>query len=142
MTTIQNKLQAGKALITGFGKLIFDNNGLIELEDEVATMLSELKGFDIVTPEAPKSLSPDDNKVNQEDDENSVDDQQANAGGTPELDEETQDSDEVEIPSDVPLDKDYLNTLTVPALKKIAKDKGIDTTDLTKKIPLIDAILA
>lgn len=136
---LMNLRYAGKKLVTGFGTIEFNEAGVAEVEDVVADALSELRGFSVQgdnSEEQSEEISTDENSQEfeqPEDAEDSNEDEPSDEEG--EMDESEDDSDES-------YSEEELDKLTVPQLKKIAAEKGINIKDLTKKGQLISAILA
>lgn len=141
---LMNLRYAGKKLNTGFGTIEFNEAGVAEVEDVVANALAELRGF---------SVQEDNSEEQAEEiptEEGSQESEQENAGEETEDEEPSEDGDEEESEDEDSEDEDSeetyseeeLDKLTVPQLKKIAAEKGINTKDLTKKGQLISAILA
>ena len=136
---LMNLRYAGKKLNTGFGTIEFNEAGVAEVEDVVANALAELRGF---------SVQEDNSEEQAEEvptEEGSQESEQENAGEETEDEEPSEDGDEEESEeedSDEAYSEEELDKLTVPQLKKIAAEKGINTKDLTKKGQLISAILA
>lgn len=136
---LMNLRYAGKKLNTGFGTIEFNEAGVAEVEDVVANALAELRGF---------SVQEDNSEEQAEEiptEEGSQESEQENAGEETEDEEPSEDGDEEESEdedSEETYSEEELDKLTVPQLKKIAAEKGINTKDLTKKGQLISAILA
>ena len=116
-------LFAGKSITTSKGELTFDKDGACMVEDETADAFKDIRGF------AVENDSENNNKTdNVEGDKISGDDV-----NTPETDSSlTEDADE---------DKNIdLDALSVPSLKKYAKEHEIDITGLNTKEPILKAI--
>ena len=127
MKKLINMLFAGKSINTSKGKLTFDKDGACVLEDEVADAFKDVKGFII------------ENNDNDHDEENSdktvnAAENSSNATGGIEGDFEDK-TDTESITGGVDLD-----SLSVPSLKKYAKDNGIDIAGLTTKEPILKVI--
>ena len=146
---LMNLRYAGKKLNTGFGTIEFNEAGVAEVEDVVANALAELRGFsvqednseeqaeEIPTEEGSQESEQENAGEETEDEEPSEDGDEEESEDEDSEDEDSEDEDSEETYSEEELDK-----LTVPQLKKIAAEKGINTKDLTKKGQLISAILA
>lgn len=136
---LMNLRYAGKKLNTGFGTIEFNEAGVAEVEDVVANALAELRGFSVQEDNSEEQAE----EISTE--EGSQESEQENAGEETEDEEPSEDGDEEESEeedSDETYSEEELDKLTVPQLKKIAAEKGINTKDLTKKGQLISAILA
>lgn len=136
---LMNLRYAGKKLNTGFGTIEFNEAGVAEVEDVVANALAELRGFSVQednSEEQAEEISTEEDSQESEQ-ENAVEETEGEEPSEDEAEEESEDEDSDETYSEEELDK-----LTVPQLKKIAAEKGINTKDLTKKGQLISAILA
>lgn len=136
---LMNLRYAGKKLNTGFGTIEFNEAGVAEVEDVVANALAELRGFSVQEDNSEEQAE----EISTE--EGSQESEQENAGEETEDEEPSEDGDEEESEeedSDEIYSEEELDKLTVPQLKKIAAEKGINTKDLTKKGQLISAILA
>lgn len=136
---LMNLRYAGKKLNTGFGTIEFNEAGVAEVEDVVANALTELRGFSVQEDNSEEQAE----EISTE--EGSQESEQENAGDETEDEEPSEDGDEEESEeedSDETYSEEELDKLTVPQLKKIAAEKGINTKDLTKKGQLISAILA
>lgn len=136
---LMNLRYAGKKLVTGYGTIEFDEAGIAEVEDVVADALSELRGFSVQednSEEQAEEVSTEDNSQETEQENNAED------SNEDEPSDEEEEPAEDEDDSDESYSEEELDKLTVPQLKKIATEKGINTKDLTKKGQLISAILA
>ena len=125
LAKLMNLKYAGKKLTTGFGTIEFNELGIAEVEDTVADTLVELQGFSVQKEE----LDEDTKEISPEEDSQKF--EQENPVEDKELEEDSEEYTEEE-----------LDKLTVPQLKKIANEMGVNTKDLTKKNQLISAILA
>lgn len=125
MKKLINLLFAGKSVNTSEGKLTFDDKGICILEDEVADVFKNVKGF-VVENDAENNDDIDDEK-----DSDKIENTSENNDN-----DDKKDLEDVDDTSD---DID-LNSLSVPSLKKYAKEQGIDINGLTTKEPLIKAI--
>lgn len=137
MAILKNLSFANKALVTQWGKLLFDAEGKTKVDDEAGKKLSTLKGFSVdldsdmeessyseENPQETKDTTP-------ENEENEVQEQ-----------EDVSDSEEAETESEiVDYTENELGEKNVPQLKKIAKELGIKTASDAKKQQLIEAIL-
>lgn len=159
MKKLINMLFAGKSINTSKGELTFDKDGACVLEDEVADAFKNVKGF-VVENDAENNDNADDEKgsddtvTTPENNSNAADgDKEDSADGSEnETDAEDDDTDTDEDDTETPDDKDdesdaddaaddiNLDSLSVPSLKKYAKDNGIDITGLTTKEPILKAI--
>lgn len=130
MKRLINMLFSGKSINTSKGKLTFDKDGACVLEDEVADAFKGIKGF-IVENDAENNDNTNDEKdsdqtvIPPENDSNAAD------GDNEDSENETDGGTDDEV---------NLNSLSVPSLKKYAKDNGIDITGLTTKEPILKAI--
>ena len=154
MKKLINMLFAGKSINTSRGKLTFDKDGACVLEDEVADAFKDVKGFvvendaenndntndekdsdhTVITPENDSNAADGDNEDSTDDSENETD-AEDDENNTNEDDTEDDNTDAEDTDDDVILD-----SLSVPSLKKFAKDNGIDITGLTTKEPILKAI--
>lgn len=123
MAILKNIAFANKNLVTAFGKITFDGNGEVHLDDSAAEKLATLDGFSIVeettTPDTKNAVETKSEQV-------------ADEVATDTVEEET--ADEV-------IDRDELEKMNVPQLRKYAKTNNIDISGLSKKDDIIDAIL-
>lgn len=126
MSKILNLRMKGKQLVTSFGILQFDANGITDLPEEQAKELLSIKGFEL----ADDTLKNFDSKSTES---LPVINPSAEDENTQEGDENTQEDEPSEETSD-------FDKMTVPQLKKYAKDHNIDLMGANKKdeiIPLI-----
>lgn len=107
---IENILRRGRIVKIGDTEIQFDANGVAEVDAELATRLLKLGGYHSCDSAA-KPAQP--------------------AKAAP--------PDAVSEPS-APAETPDLASLTAAQLKKLAKDKGIDVGEATKKAELIEAI--
>ena len=136
---LMNLRYAGKKLTTGFGTIEFNEAGVAEVEDVVANALAELRGFSVQEDNSEEQSEeiPTEEDSQESEQENAEEETEDEEPSEDETEEESEDGESEETYSEEELDK-----LTVPQLKKIAAEKGINTKDLTKKGQLISAILA
>lgn len=107
MSKIINERYKGKNLVTSFGILQFDMDGIAEVEEEFVGKLLELKGFSLA----------------QEDTQEKEDTTQKIEPSNPEAEKKEE--------------KPDFDKLTVPQLKKYAREHGIDLKDANKKVEII-----
>ena len=148
MKKLINLLLAGKSINTSEGVLTFDDNGVCVLEDETADAFKNVRGF-VVENDAENNDSTGDEKDPDKAENPSENDPNTLEGDTDDSTDETTDDenkntdDENKNTDDENKNTDEevdLNSLSVPSLKKYAKEQGIDITGLTTKEPLIKAI--
>lgn len=123
MSKVINLSMKNRKMVTSFGKFEFDSDGVVDIPEEHVQSILEIPGFDPVegikipdqkTTETPAvEVSSAEVETDQEDDES-----------TPENDL-----------------AEELDKLTVPQLKKYAKDHGVDIMGATKKDEIIPLIL-
>lgn len=123
LAKLLNSRYAGKKLVTGFGTIEFDEAGVAKVEEAAANALAKLKGFSVQEDDSEEEMeeTPAEEDSDETEQESDVEDAE---------DEDSEDYTEEE-----------LDKLTVPQLRKIANERGINTKDLTKKSQLIAAIL-
>lgn len=129
MSKIENTRLKNKNLISAFGTFSFNKDGIADIDnEEFFKELLKMKGF------FPVDFSNAENgqKPDQIPEETSDATSYLN---TEEVSQETENSDAIED-EDVDLDK-----LTVPQLKKYAKEHDVDLMDATKKDEIISIIL-
>ena len=107
MSKIINERYKGKNLVTSFGILQFDMDGIAEVKEEFVGKLLELSGFSLA----------------QED--------------TQEKEEVTQKIEPSNPEAEKKEEKPDFDKLTVPQLKKYAREHGIDLKDANKKVEII-----
>jgi len=159
MKKLINMLFAGKSINTSKGKLTFDKDGACVLEDEVADAFKDVKGFvvendsenndntndeknsdqTVITPENDSNAADGDKEDSTDDSENETD-AEDDDDNTNEDDTETDGSEDDNTDAEDTADDVNLDSLSVPSLKKFAKDNGIDITGLTTKEPILKAI--
>lgn len=155
MAILKNLSFANRELVTQWGKLHFDKNGEVEVDDEVGKKLSTLKGFSVEAGEESENNSndeensqegenetPEDEESEEEvetDSEESEDDTTEDDAEAETEDEESEESEE-EVETTAYTEKE-LEEKTVPQLRKIAKDMGLAISSDAKKKQIIDAIL-
>ena len=120
MKKLINMLFAGKSVNTSKGELTFDKDGACVLEDDVADAFKNVKGF-VVENDAENNDKTNDEKSSEQ------------TASTPENDAKAADGDDEN--EDINLD-----SLSVPSLKKYAKEHEIDITGLNTKEPIQKAI--
>ena len=145
MKKLINMLFAGKSINTSKGELTFDKDGACMLEDEVADAFKNVKGF-VVENDAENNDKADDEK----DSDKNVDapENNSNTADTDKEDSVNSSENETDAENEDDVDEDSIednksidfNSLTVPSLKKYAKDNGIDIAGLEKKEHIIKAI--
>ena len=118
---------AGMHVATSKGILGFDDEGTCVVEDDVADSLSVVAGYEVVEDDSQNS---DDNNTDDDADKD-PEDEGTTAGNEPDGANETEEDKEDEVD---------LKSLTVPALKKYAKDHNIDITGLNTKDQLLKAL--
>lgn len=111
MSKIINERYKGKNLVTSFGILQFGTDGIAEVEEEFVGKLLELKGFSLA----------------QEDTQEKEEVTQKIEPSNPEAEKKEEKKEE----------KPDFDKLTVPQLKKYAREHGIDLKDANKKVEII-----
>lgn len=129
MSKIENTRLKNKNLISAFGTFSFNKDGIADIDnEEFFKELLKMKGFFPVDfSNAENGQKPDQIPEETSDSTSSL--------NTEEVSQETENSDVTED-EDVDLDK-----LTVPQLKKYAKEHDVDLMDATKKDEIISIIL-
>ena len=129
MSKIENTQLKNKNLISAFGTFSFDKDGIADIDnEEFFKELLKMKGFFPVDfSNAENGQKPDQIPEETSDATSSL--------NTEEVSQETENSDVTED-EDVDLDK-----LTVPQLKKYAKEHNVDLMDAAKKDEIISIIL-
>lgn len=129
MSKIENTRLKNKNLISAFGTFSFNKDGIADIDnEEFFKELLKMKGFFPVDfSNAENGQKPDQIPEETSDSTSSL--------NTEEVSQETENSDAIED-EDVDLDK-----LTVPQLKKYAKEHDVDLMDATKKDEIISIIL-
>lgn len=139
MVTLKSDKLRNQNLVSAYGKVTFDENGLAVVDDALGENLSKLHGYHIIGEEN----SSDDTEFTQE--EEIVQEEVTSEESIPETKEdsvEQEDDSETEETEETEEDgSEDLSTLNVPQLKKYAKDHGIDVTGLTKRQELLDKII-
>lgn len=153
MKKLINLSFSGKSIATSKGILNFDKDGACLLEDDIADSFAGIKGFAIETgsgnnednsgekePEKSEDI-PENNFNTAENDENIDSEEDIQKSKSTEEDDKNEESD-AGASKDADEDKKPIDfkSLTVPALKKYAKDNGINITGLEKKSQIIEAI--
>ena len=124
MKKLINLLFAGKSVNTSEGIITFDDKGVSVLEDEIADAFKNVKGFAVEN----------DAENNDDNDDEKDSDKEENPSENNDNASEDDEDDSVED------DSIDFKSLTVPALKKYARENGIDITGLEKKDQIIEAI--
>lgn len=122
MKKLINVSLAGKSIYTSKGIIKFDSNGVSMLEDEVADAFKSVRGFTV------------ENDAESNEKDKSDKDSKGEEKGA-ENDSSAAKNDDKTNKVDIDL-----SALTVPALKKYAKEHGIDVTGLNTKEQLLKAI--
>lgn len=132
MSKICNERMKGRTLTTSFGEFKFDLNGVAEIPDEHINKLLTLKGYRVLgdIPEQSGDENEDAN-ISSTNEENAQND---------DSNDEEQDAED-EDNTDEGITPEELDKMTVPQLKKIAKDNDIDLNGATKKDAMIPIIL-
>ena len=130
MSKIMNLRMKGKRLVTAFGLIQFDSNGVVDLPEEQAEEFLKMKGFESAeetknseqetTNEPPvvNSSTEEENKQKNDEDKQEDENQDESAEETPDFDK-----------------------MTVPQLKKYAKEHDIDLMGANKKDEIIPLII-
>ena len=140
MKKLINKMFAGMRVATSKGILGFDDEGTCVVEDDVADSLGAVAGYEVVEEDSQNGNTDNTNEDTDEDtDEDSEDEDTADNTNEDSATDETED-DSSEGTDEDSEDEIDLKSLTVPALKKYAKDHGIDITGLSTKDQLLKAI--
>lgn len=124
MAILKNTAFANKSLVTAYGKIEFNENGISEVKDFVAKKLANLKGFTV-----------------EESDENLEVEEVVEEETTEEVEEIEEELDEVEENEKTSVTREELEALTVKQLEKFAKENEIDLAGATKKADIISVIL-
>lgn len=150
MKKLINMLFAGKSINTSRGELTFDKDGACVLEDEVADAFKNVKGF-VVENDAENN----DNGANEKDSDQTVNTLEDNSNAADGVEDNSENETDAEDDEDITeadgseddntdaedtADDVNLDSLSVPSLKKYAKDNGIDITGLTTKEPILKTI--
>lgn len=153
MAILKNLDFKEKDLVTQWGKLHFDKNGEVEVNDEVGKKLSTLKGFSVEAEEESGNNSDDEENSQENENETPEDeesekevetDSEESEDDTTEDDAEAETEDEEseeEVEETTTYTEKELEEKTVPQLRKIAKDMGLAISSDAKKKQIIDAIL-
>lgn len=124
MKQLINLSKKNQKIVSIFGTIAFNSEGIAEVEDAVADTLSTLKGYTVKGAETPQNGSkPDAQELNQE--------------VSPKSSEDTS-----EVVVTTEYSSEELNSKTVPELRKLAISLGCDVTGLSKKVDFISAITA
>ncbi len=152
MAILKNLSFADRELVTQWGKLHFDKNGEVKVDDEVGKKLSTLKGFSVEAEEESGNNS-DDEENSQEDENETPEDEESEEEVETDSEEseddtteddteaETEDEESEEEVETTAYTEKELEEKTVPQLRKIAKDMGLAISSDAKKKQIIDAIL-
>lgn len=123
MSKVINLSMKNRKMVTSFGKFEFDSNGVVDIPEDYVQSILEIPGFDpvegIKIPDQKTTKTP------------AVEVSSAEVETDQEDDESTPENDLAE----------ELDKLTVPQLKKYAKDHGVDIMGATKKDEIIPLIL-
>ena len=143
MALLRNSNFAGRPLVTQWGKLIFNENGEVEVSEDAGKKLGTLKGFSFVSGDEVKSSS--DDEENSQETENTTPESSENESEAEEYSEEATSEDKSED-EDAAVEtttytEEELNKKNVPQLKKIAKDLGLSIPADAKKQQVITAII-
>ena len=133
MSKITNLRLKGKKLVTSYGTISFDANGVTDVPEELAKELLEIKGFE------PEEETKDFGQKTE--DKPQVGNSSTDEETTQKNDESTQEDENQDEPEETSAEEtpDF-ESLTVPQLKKYAKEHDIDLMGANKKdeiIPLI-----
>lgn len=139
---VQNLSKAGKSVLTAIGSIQFDNNGVAEVKDEdFAKSLLELKGYEPADPNAIVEM-PEEPETTEDAAPEEVDNGEEETSEEVETTEDAEAGDDTDEAGD---DNDELinelNAMTVPQLRKYAKDNNIDLQGASKKDEIIPVIL-
>ena len=116
---IQNKKFANQKLSTGFGFVVFDEQGKAEIENEHGNKLLRLKGFTKIE----------------------VSDEETNSELSNTATTDTEDDSTIEVSDEEKESKlNSLNSLNVAQLKKYAREHDIELGDASKKQEILDII--
>lgn len=130
MSKIENSQLKNKNLTSAFGTFSFDKDGIADIDnEEFFRELLTMKGFFPVDPDDENGQNSDQNPVKIPN-TTSI----SNPEETPQENENSDDTKDEDEEVD-------LNRLTVPQLKKYAKEHGVDLTDVAKKDEIISIIL-
>lgn len=143
MKKLVNTSKKGQKIVSIFGVIEFDADGVAEVDDRVADALTELKGY-FIGEVTVKSTETPQNATNNASEEvaQTTDETPAEVDENPSENENTDGVAEEEQTTDETLSEEKLNQLTVPELKKLAIEKGCDVTGLSKKVDFITAIMS
>ena len=131
MKKLINKLQAGKSMSTSFGVINFNNDGVAEVEDNVADSLKVLNNF-FVEGEQKQEEPEQEKPAEHSDGENAQKAPESNS------EEETQAGDsKEEIDSKEAGEQVDYSQMDYVQLKQAATDKGLDFKSNAKKSDLI-----
>lgn len=114
MAILKNVKLANKEIATAFGNFKFSEEGITEMNYDLAVRLAELKDFSL------------------------VEDEEEDAEPDVQIDE-TEAEEEVE--EENLITREELEKMTVKQLEKYAKDNEIDLVDATKKADIVSVIL-
>lgn len=118
MAILKNVKLANKEIATAFGNFKFSEEGITEMNYDLAVRLAELKDFSLVEEE---------DEAEEEDAESDV-----------QIDETEAEED---VEEENLITREELEKMTVKQLEKYAKDNEIDLGDATKKADIVSVIL-
>lgn len=149
MVRLVSKTMKNRPLVTKWGKIQFDAQGVAEVEDEVGEKLSQLDGYSLEGEDS----TPDDSK--QQDNEDTTSDEQKNDDSqkenseqesddeesTVEDEEESTTDDEAGADAQGDEEKPDLSGMNVAQLRKFAKDNNIEIpAGVTKRDAILEVI--
>lgn len=127
---IKNIKLKNRNLATTKGNVEFDKDGIAEVNEEIAKMLTSIGGYTLIdgklAAEAPKKADKED-VVKESSAEEEKQQEEQNT--------ESEDTSEESV-------ADIIAPMNVPQLRKYAKDNGIDLGSATKKDEITEIILA
>lgn len=123
MSKVINLSMKNRKMVTSFGQFEFDSEGVVDIPEDHVQSILDIPGFNPV--EGIKIPDQETTKIP------SVETSSAEVETDQEIDESTEETDLAE----------KLDKLTVPQLKKYAKDHDIDIMGATKKDEIIPLIL-
>lgn len=150
MSKIKSERMKNRKLNTSFGQFTFDSEGITDVPEEHVHKLLALKGYKLLNGGDGQT---DDTEGDQKTTQNGENSTQVTSSpdegeNTQNEDEKQQDDDDSEGEDDESddtegeeLDAEKLDKLTVPQLKKIAKEREIDLNGASKKDEIIAIII-
>lgn len=130
MSKIMNLRMKGKRLVTAFGLIQFDSDGVVDLPEEQAEEFLKMKGFE----PAEEIKNPEQETTNESPVVNSSTEEENKQKN----DEDKQEDENQDEPAEETPDFDKM---TVPQLKKYAKEHDIDLMGANKKDEIIPLII-